>query len=77
MRISNKLTFETRKIVFKTMVQHNFEYCSTLYLNSNKQRIKNMHKIQNWGMRIIFKCDKQTKKKCLLDSLGWQSIAEE
>lgn len=35
-----------------------------------------MQKVQNRGMRIILKCDKQTKEKIMLDSLGWLSIAQ-
>lgn len=74
-RLSNKLTFETRKIVYSTIVQPNFDYCSTLYLNATKEQIKSMQKIQNRGMRIILKCDYLTSKKFMLDSLGWLSIS--
>lgn len=75
-RLSNKLTYETRKMIYNTIVQPNFEYCSTLYLNATKEQIKSMQKIQNRGMRTILKCDYLTPKKFMLETLGWLSIAQ-
>lgn len=75
-RMSNKLTFDTKKIIFNTVIQPNFDYCSTLYLNTTNEQIVNMQKIQNRGMRIILKCDFLTPKKFMLDALGWLSIAQ-
>lgn len=75
-RLSNKLTFDARKIVYNTLVQPNFDYCSTLYLNANKEQIKQMQKIQNRGMRVILKCDYRTPKKYMLNCLEWLSISQ-
>lgn len=75
-RISNKLTFETRKIIYNTIVQPNFDYCASLYLNASKEQIKSMQKIQNRGMRSILKCDYFASKKFMLNSLQWLSIAQ-
>lgn len=75
-RLSKKLTFNTRKIIYNTLVQPNFDYCSTLYLNATKEQIKNMQKIQNRAMRTILKCDFMTPKNYMLSCLGWLSIAQ-
>ena len=75
-RMSNKLTFDTKKIIYNTVIQPNFDYCSTLYLNTTKDQIINMQKIQNRGMRIILKCNYLTPKKFMLDALNWLSVAQ-
>lgn len=75
-RISKKLTFDTKKIIYNTVIQPNFDYCFTLYLNTTAEQIKSMQKIQNRGMRIILKCDFLTSKKFMLDALNWLSISQ-
>lgn len=75
-RTSRKLTFAAKKMIFNTLVQPNFDYCSTLYLNASKEQIKSMQKIQNRGMRTILKCDFRTPKIIMLNSLGWLSISQ-
>lgn len=75
-RMSNKLTFDTKKIIYDTTIKTNFDYCSTLYLNATKEQVRNMQKIQNRAMRIILKCEYLTPKKFMLESLNWLSIAQ-
>lgn len=70
-RISKKLPFDSRKTVYTTTAQTNFDYCSTLYLNATKEQIKSMQ-----GMRNILRCDYMTPKKFMLSSLGWLSISQ-
>lgn len=75
-RISKKLTFQTRKIIYSTLVQPNFDYCSTIYLNATKEQVKTMQKIQNRGMRTILRCEYNTPKKFMLNCLGWLGIEQ-
>lgn len=75
-RLSKKLNFSSRKLVYNSLIQPNFDYCSTLYLNATKEQIKCMQKIQNRGMRTILKCHYLTPKKYMLDCLGWLSISQ-
>lgn len=75
-RMANKLTFDAKKIVYSTVIQPNFDYCSTLFLSATNDQIKRMQKIQNRGMRIILKCDFLTPKKFMLEQLGWLSVSQ-
>lgn len=52
-RISKKLTLDARKTVYNTIIRPNFDYCSTLYLNTSREQINAMQAIQNRAMRIL------------------------
>lgn len=73
-RISKKLTYNTKKIIYHGIIAPNFQYCSTIYINCNKESIKAMQKLQNRAMRIILKCEFRTHTATMLESLNWLSI---
>lgn len=73
-RVSNRLTFHTKKIVYNTLVSPNFDFCSTIYLNGTKEQIDQLQKLQNRAMRIILKCDRLTHRADMLNSLNWLSV---
>lgn len=75
-RISKRLTFPTKKIVYNTIISPNFEYCSTLYLNCTKEKLSKLQLLQNRAMRIILKCDYRTHRIDMLNDLGWMSISQ-
>lgn len=75
-RISKNMTFDTRKIIYNTIVLPQFEYCSTIYFSCNKNQIASMQKMQNRGMRIILKCNSETPREFMLNALGWMSISQ-
>lgn len=69
-RISNKLTFETRKMIYFSIIATNFEYCATLYITCTKEQIAQMQKLQNRAMRVILKCDYRAPREFMLNTLG-------
>lgn len=75
-RISKKLTFESKKTIYNTIVAPNFEFCSTLYINGTKEQINILQMIQNRAMRVILKCDYRTPRKFMLNALDWLSIEQ-
>lgn len=73
-RISRKLTFDTKKIIYNAIILPNFDYCSTLYVNCNREHIKILQKLQNRAMRIVLNCEFRTHTKLMLESLNWLNI---
>lgn len=72
--MQKKLTFHTKKMIYSTIVQSHFDYCSTIYINCNKQQINELQKVQNRALRTILNCEYLTPRKFMLDALGWLSI---
>lgn len=75
-RIAEKLPFETKKIVFNTIILSHFQYCSTIYFKCTKEQIGRLRKIQNRGMRIILNCEYLTPREYMLKTLNWLSISQ-
>lgn len=75
-RISDKITFDLRKMVYNAIIQPHYDYCSTLYINCEKQQIDQMQKLQNRAMRYILKCDYRTSQDFMLKTLNWMSVSQ-
>ena len=73
-RISKRLTFSTKKIIYNTIVLPNLQYCSTIYFTCNQEEIEKMQKIQNRAMRLILNCEYRTHREWMLKTLNWLSI---
>lgn len=70
------MTFDTRKIIYSTIVLPHFEYCSTIYFNCNKKQIATLQKIQNRAMRIILNCEFRTHTESMLEALHLLSVSQ-
>lgn len=75
-RISKNLTFDTKKVIFNSIVMPAFQYCSTIYLASNKEEIAQMQIIQNRAMRLILNVEFLTPIDFMLRALNWLSISQ-
>lgn len=75
-RISKKLTFDTRKIIYYSIIAPNFEYCSTLYMACSNAQLNEIQKLQNRAMRIILNCEYGTPRVFMLNALDWLSISQ-
>lgn len=75
-RISKNLTFDTKKVIFNSIVLPAFQYCSTIYLGNNKEEIGQMQIIQNRAMRLILNCEFLTPIDFMLKALNWLSISQ-
>lgn len=75
-RISRNLTYDTKKVIFYSIVLPSFQYCSTIYITSTKEEIRQMQMIQNRAMRLILNCDFMTSTEFMLGALNWLSISQ-
>lgn len=75
-RISRKLDLESRITVYNTIVSPHFKYCSTIMFLSNETGLKRLQVFQNKAMRIILKCNRQSKEKEMLNSLKWLGVKD-
>lgn len=76
LRISKNLRFDTKKVIFNSIVLPSFQYCSTIYLGNNKGEIEQMRIIQNRAMRMILNCEFLTPIDFMLEALNWLSISQ-
>lgn len=75
-RVSKNLTFDTKKVIFNSIVMPAFQYCSTIYLASNKEEIAQMQIIQNRAMRLILNVEFSTPIDFMLRALNLLSISQ-
>lgn len=75
-RISNKLTVDTKKLVYNSIILPQFDYCSTIYFTCNKEQIGMLQKIQNRALRIILNCVYLTSRELMLKTIHFMSIAQ-
>lgn len=73
-RIKKKLTFETKKTIYNSIILPHFDFCSTLYINCKKEQVNAMQVLQNRAMRIILDCEFGTHTDYMLNELKWMSI---
>ena len=73
-RISNKLNFEARILVYHTIIEPYFNYCSSIIFLSNEGDLKKLQKQQNRALRIILQCSKLTKIEYMHNKLGFLNI---
>lgn len=63
-------------MLYNSFILSQFDYCSTIYLNINKEQMGEMQKIQNRAMRVLLNCERTTPKKHMLDKLKWLSVSQ-
>ena len=73
-RISANLSMASRLLVYNTIIQPHFNYCSSLLFLLDKNSQSVLQKLQNRGMRIILRCNRYTPISLMLEILNWQSI---
>lgn len=75
-RISKKLDFTTKILIYITCIAPHIDYCSTILLLNTDTELQRLQKIQNKAMRIIPKVNRYTPIKTMLDILQWQTIKQ-
>lgn len=73
-RLKKKLTFETKKIVYNSIILPHFDFCSTLYIGCKNEQMNTLQVLQNRAMRIILDCEFGTHTEFMLNALKWMSI---
>ncbi|XP_044745437.1 uncharacterized protein LOC123307262 [Coccinella septempunctata] len=85
-KISKKLGFFTRLaadltptseiLVYNTIIQPHFDYCSTIMFLFNDGKLEKLQKLQNRGMRVILGVNRRTPILSMLDALQWLSVRQ-
>jgi hypothetical protein len=73
-RTRRKLPKSTRKLLYCSLVGSNLDYCSTILISCCDNELKKLQKVQSKGLRFILNCPKDTRRKEMLDELGWMSV---
>ena len=73
-RCSQYLTCLARKTVYNTIILPHFLFASTILYLVNKEGIACLQLLQNRAMRSILKCNKYTRIKDMLKTLGWIGV---
>jgi hypothetical protein len=75
-RIRSKLTLNSRKLVYQTIISPHIDYCSSILYLPSKEQLKRLQLLQSRAMRIVLNCHWRTSREWMLNILGWQSIKE-
>lgn len=73
-RLSKKLTFNTKKQIYMSIIAPIFEYCSTIIFSCDLEDIRRLQLIQNRAMRIILRRSRDSSRIQMLNDLRWLSI---
>lgn len=75
-RINKKLTFNTKKMIYNSIILPHFDFCSTLYIGHTQAQLKSLQKLQNRSLRIILNCEFGTSTKFMLEALNFMSVKQ-
>ena len=75
-RLRYKLSLQTKKTIFKSIIKPHFDYCGSLLYFGNKTDINKLQVLQNKAMRTIFKCSKYEPIINMLISSNWLDIEQ-
>lgn len=75
-RLRNELNCQQKILVYKTIIEPHFTYCSTILFLSTQADINRLQKMQNKCMRNILKLDRFSHEKDMLEILNFQSVQQ-
>jgi Reverse transcriptase (RNA-dependent DNA polymerase) len=75
-RLSNKLTTNSKIMLYKSIVAPHFDYCSSILFLANEGQFQEMQRVQNKMMRIILRCSRETRIIDMLSTLYWMTIKQ-
>lgn len=75
-RIAQNLSTDTKITVYNTIIQPHFDYCASILYLFNLNKLNQLQKLQNRGMRIILKTSRLTPISFMLKSLEWFSVQQ-
>jgi hypothetical protein len=70
-RLRNKLSTSTKKLIYNSIVAPHFDYCATVFWQTNEENLQKLQKLQNIAMRHILNCKRRTSTNHMLRELGW------
>lgn len=75
-RISYNLSAESRITVYNSIIQPHFDYCASVLFLFSDNKISQLQKLQNKGMRTILKTNRFTPIALMLNSLQWLTVKQ-
>lgn len=75
-RLNYSVSSYTKSIIYKSIVSPHLDYCSTVMINYNQNKLNILQKLQNRAARVILGVNKYTAIKDMLEALGWLSVRQ-
>jgi hypothetical protein len=75
-RMSSIMNFETKVLVYKSLIAPHFDYCGTIMFLANKLQQKRLQRQQNKALRLILKCDWMTPTNLMLEAVNFLSVKQ-
>ncbi|CAD6230297.1 GSCOCG00006743001-RA-CDS [Cotesia congregata] len=66
----------TKNIIYRSAIAPHLDYCSSLMLNFNENKLDELQKVQNRAMRLILGVNKYTSIKSMLLTLGMLNVRQ-
>lgn len=75
-RLRYKLSLNTKKIIFNTIIKPHFDYCGSLLYFGNKTYLDQLQVLQNKSMRTILNYTRYEPINNMLKSLSWLNVEQ-
>ena len=72
----NNLSTKTKINVYQSIIQPHFDYCSSVSYQLNLNKLAQLQKLQNHGMRIILKTNHYIPISLMLTTVQWLSCSQ-
>lgn len=73
-RIGQNLSCWSRTLIYHTIIQPHFDYCSSILFMTGETQIQRLQLLQNRSMRVILQCNKYTPIVQMFDILKFTSV---
>lgn len=75
-RICKRLSMYAKLTLYNSLIQPHFDYCATLLFMLDKNKIDQLQKLQNRGLRLLLGCNRYTSINFMLNALNWLSVKD-
>ena len=75
-RTRSFIDHNTALLVYKTLIQPHFDYCSITWMNGNSSDLKRLQTLQNRALRIVLGVDAQYNRETLYKTLKMDRLTD-
>lgn len=75
-RLRNELNMQQKVVIYRTMIEPHFTYCSSILFMANGGEFDRMQKMQNKCMRSILRLDRRSNVRGMLNTLEFMSVRQ-
>ena len=75
-RVRTFIDYDTALLVYKTIIQPHFDYCSIIWMNGNSTDLQRLQILQNRALRVVLGVDARYNREALYNTVGVDRLEE-